>query len=228
MKTILLASSSTSFLERNKSLLTRTGTRVLTATSGPDALKVHRDEKVDVIIAELAIPGLEGDALSTLVREDEELKNVSIILACHDNPADLRRVASCGANTWIVRPMTPEGLLESVTRLLAISTRKHYRIPLKAEAYAFKAQKCFFCSILNLSTSGMLIETGEMLRLGDRISCTFSFDGSSWTVPVGETVRTIRKPGSRYQYGIRYIDLPSTTCEQIEGLITSLRGEGSD
>ena len=219
MKKILLVNAVIPFYERNKSLLNRSEFRTVTAITGKEALQAHRQEPADLIIAELTMPGMQGDELCTQVRMEKELKNVSVILVCNDTPEDRARVAQCGANGWIAKPIDPEKLLESIGQLLAVSTRRGYRVILKAHVSGERSSAPFFCTSHNISATGILFETDKLLDQGDRITCTFFLPGACQITTDGEVVRTVKMPDGSVQYGVRFIDLAPEYRGELERFV---------
>jgi DNA-binding response OmpR family regulator len=219
MKKILLVDSVLAFYDRNRSLLNRSEFQILTAITGNDALRVHRQERVDLIIAELNMPDLQGDEICTLIRTDKELKDVSVILVCGDTPENRVRVAQCGANAWLTKPINPEILLETIGRLLAVSTRKGYRVLLKAQVRGELEIAPFFCTSHNISTTGIKFETDKLLNQGDRITCRFFLPGACRITSDGEIVRSAKTPDGSFHYGVRFIDLAPEFQSEIERFI---------
>ena len=58
---------------------------MLTAYSNTDALRIHRKEKAALIITELYGSGMSAQQFCAQIRDDEELRDVSIIVCCRDN-----------------------------------------------------------------------------------------------------------------------------------------------
>src|SRR3954453_5298400 len=108
MKKILLVNSLASSLALEKSLLNRADFRIFTAVSAEEALQIHRQEKVHLVIAELDLPQMGGALLCTALRNEGGVRAVSIVLVCSDNPDDLERVSRCGASGWMLKPLRPE------------------------------------------------------------------------------------------------------------------------
>ncbi|HLO26770.1 MAG TPA: response regulator, partial [Geobacteraceae bacterium] len=123
MKKILLVNSVILYYEKNKSLLNRSEFEVFTAVSGGEALRVHRDKKMDLIVADLNMPQMSGDELCSIIRTEKEFRNVSILLTCRDTPDELERIAQSGANAWITKPIDSGQFLAKIGQLLAISIR---------------------------------------------------------------------------------------------------------
>ncbi|MEK7841261.1 MAG: PilZ domain-containing protein, partial [Deltaproteobacteria bacterium] len=71
------------------------------------------------------------------------------------------------------------------------------------------------------SVSGVLIETGHALSIGETVSCSFFVPGNSTPITaVGEVVRKTdgRQPGMNY-YGIRFMDIREEDKLAIESYI---------
>lgn len=211
-------------LEKERGLLNRADFRVVTAMSGREALRIHRAEKVNLIIADLEMADMGGDELCSLVRKENEIRDVSFILACHDVPVELERVTRCGANAWIRKPVQPGQLLEKVEQFLAISTRRGYRVLLRVRVHGSTDNTTFFCTSQNISVSGMLIETEKLLAVGSRITCMFFLPGTSQIAVDAEVVRCAPVTDGVSQYGVRFVDLAPKSREEIESFIaTSVR-----
>ncbi|HLO26767.1 MAG TPA: response regulator [Geobacteraceae bacterium] len=221
MGKILLVSSLQAFLERNRGLLNRANFHIVTAGTGMEALRIHREQRVDLIVAELEMSDMGGDNLCSLVRREKDYGDVSIILICRDTPEHLERVRQSGANDWIVKPVQPEQLLETIGKLLNVATRKGHRVLLRTQVQGSRISVPFFCISHNISASGLLIESSRHLDQGERINCIFSLPGTRQIVADGETVRSERRADGVYLYGIRFIDLAPESRSEIEKFIAT-------
>ena len=225
MKKILLVNA-TAFNDRNKGLLNRPGFQILTAITGKEALQVHRQERVDLIVAELDMPDMQGDELCAELRMDKDLKNVSVILVCGDTPENLARAAQCGANAWVTKPIDPDKLLRSIGQLLAVSTRKGYRVLLKANVHGERQSPLFFCTSHDISATGILLETDKPLNKGDRITCMFFLPGAFQVTADGEITRSSKMPDGNFRYGVRFINLSPEYRDEIERFFCQFPPEG--
>ncbi|MGH7656915.1 MAG: response regulator [Gemmatimonadales bacterium] len=99
--------------------LARAGYRVSTAASGTDALKAAREEKPDVVVLDVMLPGVSGyDVLADLRRLDET-RNVGVImLTARREEPDRIRGLSLGADDYLVKPFSPQELTLRVNALL--------------------------------------------------------------------------------------------------------------
>jgi len=99
--------------------LAKAGHRVSTAANGPDALKAAREERPDVIILDLMLPGVSGyDVLAELRRRDETREVGVILLTSRREEPDRIRGLSLGADDYLTKPFSPQELSLRVTALL--------------------------------------------------------------------------------------------------------------
>ena len=75
----------------------------------------------------------------------------------------------------------------------------------------------FFSTALNISASGILIETDKILAQGDRIVCSFILQRKIEVT--GEVVRAIRKAPDVYHYGVRFLNPTANAKAQIEEFV---------
>ncbi len=219
MKKILLVNASRYFIAEGKSLLDRKDFQVFMASSVMQALQIHRQERVNLIVTDLHLPEMGGDVLCSRVRQETDVRGVSIILICHDVPDDLDRAARSGANVCLKKPFAPKTLLDQVEKLLAICIRRGYRVLLRAKVKGAMEDGVFFCTSQNLSVSGILIETERELKPGDGLSCSFYLPGGSHIVADGEVARVVRQPEGKHHIGVSFIDLAPEYRREIEEFI---------
>jgi two-component system, OmpR family, phosphate regulon response regulator PhoB len=99
--------------------LAKAGHRVSTAANGPDALKAAREERPDVVILDLMLPGVSGyDVLAELRRRDETREVGVILLTSRREETDRIRGLSLGADDYLTKPFSPQELSLRVTALL--------------------------------------------------------------------------------------------------------------
>ena len=158
------------------------------------------------------------EELCSVIRGDEGLKRVSILMVCSDKPSDMERCQKCGANDYI-QPLTPETFLRKALRLLNVSDRTSYRVIVKISKREKNNVTDVLCTSENISSSGMLLETDRVLYKGDKITCSFFLPNSIQIVTEGEIVRIIEKEDGSKKYGVQFIDIPSLVESQITSFI---------
>lgn len=219
MKKILVFSDLKIILENETTLLSGRGSKVFSASSALELLKIHTAERVDLIIADLQMPGMRGDELSSIIRKDDVLKNVSLILVCPNKKPEVQRCENCGANFCLTKPLDTEDLSRKAEQLLNIAKRKILRVVMKVSVEGkFRGQ--IFSTTHNISASGVLLETDKTLARGDKIACSFFLDEYLINTD-GEVVRIVEKAADLYHYGVRFLSIESNSKAQIERYVQS-------
>jgi two-component system phosphate regulon response regulator PhoB len=99
--------------------LAKAGYRVSTAANGPDALKAAREERPDIVILDVMLPGVSGYDVLAELRRREETRDVGVILltARREEPDRIRGL-SLGADDYLTKPFSPAELALRVSALL--------------------------------------------------------------------------------------------------------------
>lgn len=222
MKKVLLVDDVKLFLELEKTLLTRSNLQLFTATSGKEAMEIHRKEKVDLILCDLYMPGMNGDEVCRIIRADEELKKTSIIMVT-TSAKDIEMCMTAGANDCILKPINPTELLKKVSKYVNIALRRDIRILARIGVEGVKGvgAESFLGNTVNISLSGVLIETSHIFTIGEAVACSFFLPGNSTPLTVsGEVMRKANgaQVGMNY-YGIRFIDIKEEDKRAIESYV---------
>jgi CheY-like chemotaxis protein len=218
MKKILVTDTAMTIIEKEKGFLGREDVKLIKAATNDDILSIHRTERADIIVADLHTPGMNTEELCSVIRSDNVLSKVSMIILCQDNALDIERSAQCKANAVLTLPTEPARLLEKVRQLTEISLRESYRVLVSVSVSGSSKDKSFFCRSGNISTTGMLVETEKVLEKGERLMCSFFLPDSAQIKTNGEIVRVIKHvAGSKtHQYGIRFSSLSTEAKSAIE------------
>ena len=99
--------------------LAKSGYRVSTAATGQEALKAASNERPDVVVLDLMLPGISGYDVLQELREREETRDVGVILlTSRKEEADRVRGLSQGADDYLTKPFSPQELSLRVAALL--------------------------------------------------------------------------------------------------------------
>ena len=219
MKKILIADS-LKHLVSGENILSRANTQILAAASSQEMLSIHKSEKADLLIIDLDMPGMSGDELCSLLRKKPD--HVKVLIAVEPKETDIKRAEQCGANTYITKPINSALFFSKIASLLDVQTRKAYRMPVKATVAGEMGNVKFTASAINISSTGILIESEQPLNVGDVINCSFLLPGTLAISVKGEVVRILKKPaGNIYQYGIRFTSISASAQRIIEDFVKS-------
>ena len=96
------------------------GTKVIEATDGVDALKKLSSEKVDLILADINMPVMDGLKLVSLVKNNEAYKDIPVIIITTEGAReDKERAMAIGANAYLAKPIQTQELIKLVNSFIA-------------------------------------------------------------------------------------------------------------
>jgi len=225
MKKVLIAQDLHALLEQDRSFLDRTDMQVLVAATNDEVLTIHRAERVDLIISKLDLPGIAGEKLFGLIREDAALRTVSTILCCANTPEAIKKSSQCRVNAVLLEPLHPVLLMAKAQQLLDIAARENIRVLLGVVIDGRFGEEAFYCRTKNISATGMMIETRKRLVEGARLTCQFYLPDATRIQTSGKIVRIIQQTSGDgdLQYGLMFTDIAPETKQLLAGYVESSR-----
>lgn len=98
-------------------IVERTGHRLILARSGEEAVALAEQERPDLILMDIKLPGIDGLEASRRIRES--LPTVPIIaVTAHAMTGDRERFLAAGCNFHLEKPLNPLAVLERIGRYL--------------------------------------------------------------------------------------------------------------
>jgi len=99
--------------------LAKEGYRVTTAGTGADALRSAREERPDMVVLDLMLPGHSGfEVLAELRRRDETRDVGVLLLTARKEEPDRIKGLSLGADDYLAKPFSPKELVLRVGAIL--------------------------------------------------------------------------------------------------------------
>lgn len=106
-------------------MLSRFNFKLRTASGGQQALDAVAEEKPDLILLDLMMPGIDGFEVIRRLREDPTTADIQIvILSALNSNEDVVKGFNVGANDFIMKPIIMEKLLTCVVTQLSIVEAK--------------------------------------------------------------------------------------------------------
>ncbi|MFH1845875.1 MAG: response regulator [bacterium] len=97
------------------------GYRVLTASDGKQALALAVSEMPDLIILDVMMPNGDGFEICRRVKENAQTSNIPVVLLTAKNSRlDRERGQKVGADDYIIKPFSPQRLVDKVQSLLGV------------------------------------------------------------------------------------------------------------
>ena len=115
---ILLVDDSKTELHHLSEILLKRGFQVRTAENGEEALKRLAEEKPDLILMDVVMPGQNGFQLTRTITRDARFTGVPVIM-CTSKNQETDKVWGMrqGASDYVVKPVKAEELLAKIKAL---------------------------------------------------------------------------------------------------------------
>ncbi len=105
-------------------LLESAGYTVLTARDAEAGLTVARDEQPHLILMDIQLPGMDGLAATTLLKQAAATRDIPVIaLTALAMKGDEERIRAAGCNGYIAKPLAYKDFLEVVSAHLQTAQR---------------------------------------------------------------------------------------------------------
>ena len=121
-KKILLVDDSSTILMMEKFILRNDPYILLTASNGEEGVRKAIAEQPDLILLDVIMPRMSGFEACRLIRDNESLKNVPIIMVTtRGEAANVETGWANGCTDYVTKPINAVELVAKVRSLLAIT-----------------------------------------------------------------------------------------------------------
>lgn len=95
------------------------GFRVISAGTGKEGLRLAREQRPDVILMDISIPGMDGWSATQRLKADPETESIPVIaITAHAFPEDRERAREVGCDGFLTKPCDPKQVVEEILRIL--------------------------------------------------------------------------------------------------------------
>lgn len=116
---ILIADDEPGIVAPLQFLMERAGYEVLIAYDGEKALNIIRDQKPDLVLLDIMLPGIDGFEICHRVRSRSDLQQMKIIMVtAMGREVNVTKGMALGADAYIVKPFSNRDIVEKVAQLL--------------------------------------------------------------------------------------------------------------
>ena len=114
-KRILVVEDNMDTYELVRFILEKNGYETLLAMNGRDGVNAVRKQSPDLIIMDLSMPEMDGWTATGLIKKDEKISKIPIIVVtAHALPGDRKRALDAGCDEYVTKPMDLLDLVETV------------------------------------------------------------------------------------------------------------------
>jgi len=122
MRTVLVVEDDFDTLNPLAELLRLKSYEVRTATDASQGLTIARQQRPDLIITDIALPGRSGLHFISAVRGDEQIKSTPILVISGCGPMVLVEAEAAGANCCLEKPIRIELFWAALDQVLGSAT----------------------------------------------------------------------------------------------------------
>jgi two-component system chemotaxis response regulator CheY len=116
---VLLVDDSQAMRTFVEAALEHGGIEVEAASGGAEALRLMPQQAFDLLITDINMPDINGLELIRFARQHERYRDKPVlIISTEGSERDVQRAMELGASEYLVKPFTPEQLLDVVRRHL--------------------------------------------------------------------------------------------------------------
>jgi len=119
-KTILIVDDSEFVRSYHSYILEQAHYQVITAVDGSDGLEQLYTNPCDMVLTDINMINMDGYEFIRRVRADGKYRSLPIIIVSTESEAkDKMKGFEAGANLYLVKPSSPETMVENIRMLLA-------------------------------------------------------------------------------------------------------------
>jgi len=119
-KTILIVEDDKFLRELIAQKLTQEGYEVLEAIDGETGIKNVKEEKPDLVLLDLILPGIDGFEVLSRMKDDEELAKIPVIILSNlGQREEVERGLKMGAIDYMIKAhFTPREIIDKIKNVL--------------------------------------------------------------------------------------------------------------
>lgn len=104
------------------------GYGVREAIDGESGLEQVRNERPDLIVCDLQLPGIDGFEVARQLKADAAFATIPLIaLTAYAMVGDRERILACGFDGYIAKPIDPESFVPQIAEFLQMPTPERKR-----------------------------------------------------------------------------------------------------
>ena len=119
MKTILVVEDNKLNMKLVRGLIKIGKYRMLEAMDAESGIKLIREERPDLVLMDIQLPGMDGLSATEVIKADPDLKDIPIVaLTSYAMQGDKEKALAAGCSGYIAKPIDTRQFLETVSQYL--------------------------------------------------------------------------------------------------------------
>lgn len=117
---ILLIDDDPEALEIAEARLKANGYKYIGVLDGVEGINMIRKEKPDIILLDIAMPGIDGFSLCKIIKGDKNIKKIPVIFfTAKELVNDVEKGFEVGADDYVLKPVDWDRLMGKIERLMS-------------------------------------------------------------------------------------------------------------
>jgi uncharacterized protein (TIGR02266 family) len=220
-KKILIVDDTELFRELEAVFLARVG-KVITAASGKEALEIARQEKPDVVIADIDMPEMDGETLCRAIKADRDMCTTPVVLVTSGESAeDHARAVRAHADDILAKPLSRIQLSVSVSRLLRNRMARgltRVKVEPDVRVRVSRSESTAWCTASDLSRGGIFVESHGQLPLDTEVDLDFRLPNHTASIrPTARVIWAGTHPTTGIPgMGLRFLSMDRKSTDRID------------
>jgi len=119
VKTILVIEDNKLNMKLVNGLITIGKYRMLEAVDAESGIQLIREQRPDLVLMDIQLPGMDGLSATKVIKEDPDLKDIPIVaLTSFAMQGDEEKALAAGCTGYITKPIDTRKFLETVSQYL--------------------------------------------------------------------------------------------------------------
>jgi two-component system cell cycle response regulator DivK len=119
MSTVLIVEDNDKNMKLARDVLQAKGYQTLEAITGEEGVKLARENKPDLVLMDIQLPGINGIEAFRRIRADEKTKGIPVVaLTASVTPTDRSAITAAGFDAFLGKPINLKEFLDTVKRLV--------------------------------------------------------------------------------------------------------------
>ena len=206
-----------------------------------EANQAIKNEKIDLLVINNDYKKIDAVAICKHLKSLEETKHLPLVVtSVQSNAAKRDAILSAGADLFVEQPIPRQHFIEKMKRLLSQMTRAHDRVSILGNVTLVYEGEAMQCAIGDISTTGILANTGMEMKVGTRLELTIHLADMKKPLQMqGEVVRILKPSDAKKSkkttnpiavsgLGIKFVDVNEDLQSKIKQHMTSHSSKQKD
>ncbi len=225
-KRILIVDDDEFFIQFQKAFLQREHFEILEARDGQEALETMREQRPDIVLLDLHMPGMDGLEVLVRARAEGMIDLPIVMVSKEEDTTKIKELKEAGAIDFLTKPIDIDIFMGKVSTYLKETHRTGQRLPVSIKIRYQTLDELLHGESKDLSTTGIFVRSKKKIEIGSLVELFLYPADDTEAEPIrvmGEVVRKVNGPEKNSGVGMKFISLDPESVELIARLLEEER-----